>query len=120
MTVPQFKKLISLIRRTWSSKEGSVVKLFSTNEELLLSVGTHYNQGLMAENCKVWDENDESLLYDGALDSIELQKIFTAHKICGVKITIAKDLDKKIACCTTHCTKYNNIMECPSKKCRIR
>lgn len=120
MTVSQFKQLVSLIRRTWSSKEGSVVRLFSPNKTLLLCVGTHYNQGLMAENCRVWDDADESQLYDGSLDSVELQKILTANKVCGVKITVSKDMDKKIACCTTHCIKHAHIMECLNPKCILR
>jgi hypothetical protein len=119
MTVAQFKQLISLIKRTWDSKEGSVVILSSPAKSIHLCIGTYRNTGIMAEYGMLWDNEDENLLYMGELDSVELQKILTANKICGVSITSVKAMGRSTMCCTEMCLKGTAM--CPHKlKCKLK
>lgn len=86
-----FKELCICIRKAWTPKDGVIIRLLRGSEherELLLCVGGHRNPAICARYCVVWD--GDSKIYDGEIQSDELQHILTKYKICFAEITNAR------------------------------
>lgn len=119
MKVSDFSALGSLIRRTWTRKEGVILRMrrFGTqDEELLLCVGGARNPELVAHDCIVW--RGDSKVYDGALDSADLRHLLTEAKVCYCEVTNARLMEHSAAgtfVCLLASAASNCTKECPLK-----
>ena len=93
----KFIELCHAVELKWTPKKGAVALLSNRpgNVKLRLCSGYVMNTGVMAENCRLWDDGDGSLLYEGTLESVELRKVLTEKGICMAEITDIDTIGKK-------------------------
>ena len=100
MTDGAFNQMVLLLRKLWTRRQGALFRLQRAEDDsapLMLCVGAMSNTGLRAENCKVWQR--DNLLYEGPLESLELQHLLTINNICFGELNIASKLDVKEGPC---------------------
>ena len=116
MTDQAFNEMVLLLRRLWTRKQGALIRLQRAEDDsspLLLCVGALLNQGLRAENCKVW--NGSTLIYEGPLESPALQQLLTDEQVCFGELNTAAKLDVKEGPC--YC--FGDPTDC-TKQCQLR
>lgn len=91
-----FQELVLWCRKAWDSKDGLIVRIGKNEDDsdpLTICIGAMSNPGFVAQNCKVWKNDD--LLYDGRINSPELRKLLNQHHVCHAEGTTVKLLDVK-------------------------
>lgn len=115
MTPAAFKRLCADIRMKWTAQAGLVVLLrgpAAASTELRLCVGPVTNTGIIAEDCVVW--LDDSRVYSGGIETDELKKLLTRHRICRAVYTTFRML------CVTDWTCLGNARKCDGVRCPVR
>ena len=92
----KFKELCKAVELKWTPKKGAVALLSTSGGRvnLRLCAGPLMNTGVMAENCRLWNEAGV-LLYEGDLRSVDLQKVLTSRHVCRAEITDAESIGRK-------------------------
>lgn len=91
----KFMELCHAVELRWTPKKGAVALLANRpgTVKLRLCSGYVLNTGVMAQNCRLWDNGN--LLYEGNLESAELRKILTSKGICKAEITDVDTIGKE-------------------------
>jgi hypothetical protein len=92
MTPHNFKRMCCDIRRHWTRKDG-LVALVGTGgwkRVLRLCVSSTDNNGLVAENCVVWDGDE--VAYKGPLENDGLKEALTAAAVCRGELCTGLDM----------------------------
>lgn len=92
MTPANFKRMCADIRRMWTRKDGLVAKLGTggLKRVLRICVSSTDNTGLIAENCKVWD--DDALVYEGKIEDDGLKELLTSACVCRGELLTGLDM----------------------------
>ena len=96
MNKRSFDRLVTEVRRTWTPKSGAVALLGNKSNERVfrLTAGREKNDGLIAENCKLWDSLDE-LCYRGPLEKDLLKRLLHEASICRCRVTTFRSVNGK-------------------------
>ena len=92
MTPQNFKRFCADVRRRWSRDNGLVALVCTGGRKRVLRVcvSTTINQGLVAENCVVWDGSQ--LAYEGPFESDALRSKFTVCGVCRCEFLTGREM----------------------------